>query len=136
MAQRLTAAQFAMTYGVALVAMLVLDGLWLGWLARDFYKREMGELMTDSVRLLPAAAFYLLYPLGLTYLALMQPPDSMGQALLRCAVVGLVGYGTYDLTAMSVVRGFGTQLGLVDIAWGTFASTVAGGLAYRLMMAR
>lgn len=136
MAQRLTAARFAMTYGVALVAMLVLDGFWLGWLARDFYKREMGGLMTDSVRLLPAALFYLLYPLGLTYLALMQPPDSMAEALLRCAAVGLVGYGTYDLTAMSVVRGFGTQLGLVDIAWGTFASTAAGGLAYRLMIAR
>ena len=35
------------------------------------------ELMTDSVRLVPAAAFYLLYPLGLSYLALMRPPEGL-----------------------------------------------------------
>jgi len=29
-------------YGVAVLTMGLLDGLWLGWLALDFYKREMG----------------------------------------------------------------------------------------------
>ncbi len=38
------------------------DGRWLRWLARGFYQRELGALMTDSVRVVPAALYYLLYP--------------------------------------------------------------------------
>ena len=53
--QRLTWPQLFTAYGVTLIVMSLLDALWLGWLARDFYQREMGALMTDSVRIVPAA---------------------------------------------------------------------------------
>jgi uncharacterized membrane protein len=54
----MTPTQFGWAYVVALIAMGVLDTLWLGWLARDFYKSELGTLMADSVRLAPAGLFY------------------------------------------------------------------------------
>lgn len=40
------------------------DGRRLRWLARGFwfYQRELGALMTDSVRVVPAALHCLLYP--------------------------------------------------------------------------
>ena len=44
-------------WGAALLAVGVLDALWLGWLARGFYVRELGDLMTPQVRALPALLF-------------------------------------------------------------------------------
>ena len=127
---RMTPGQLALAYGVALVAMAVLDGVWLGWLARDFYKGELGALMAETVRWGPAALFYLLYPLGLVFLALQPQPSSWFEAVLRCAVVGLVAYGTYDLSNLATLRGWSLRLCVVDIAWGTVASAVAGAVAY------
>jgi uncharacterized membrane protein len=131
----MTPGQLALAYGVALVAMALLDGVWLGWLARDFYKAELGALMAETVRWGPAALFYLLYPLGLVFLALQPQPSSWFEAVLRCAVVGLVAYGTYDLSNLATLRGWSLRLCVVDIAWGTVASAMAGAVAYWVVVA-
>ena len=128
--QRLTLAEFGLAYAVALVATALLDGLWLGWLARDLYRREIGDLMADPIRIGPAVLFYVLYPLGLVYLALQPPPPAVLDAALRAAVVGLVAYGAYDLTNLATLRGWSARLCLVDMAWGTVASALAGTLAH------
>ncbi len=131
---RLTTAQFGLAYLVALVVMGALDAIWLGWLARDFYKREIGDMMVESVRVVPAALFYLLYPLGLVYLALQPAPAGFGEAVLRCAVVGLVAYGAYDLSNLATLRGWSTRLVMLDMAWGMVASAIAGAAAYWLAL--
>lgn len=133
---RLSAAQFGLAYAVVLVVVVVLDAVWLGFVAKDLYKREMGSLMTDSVRVVPAALFYLLYPLALVYLALFSPPAGWGEALLRSAVFGLAAFGAYDLTNMAVVRGWPVRLSLIDWAWGALAATLAGGAGYWVTWAR
>ena len=126
----MTLAQTGLAYVVALVVMAALDGAWLGWLARDFYRREMGALLADPVRRVPAALAYGLYPLGLVWLAL-SPPSALGsEAVLRCAIVGLLAYGTYDLSNLATLRGWSLRLCVVDIAWGTVASALVGAAAY------
>ena len=72
---RLSAGAFGVAYAAALATLLVLDGVWLGVVARDLYQREMGTLLADSVKLAPAAAFYLLYPLALVFLTMASPPS-------------------------------------------------------------
>jgi uncharacterized membrane protein len=125
-----------MAYGAALLAVVLLDGAWLGFIARDLYAREMGELMASEVRKLPAALFYLGYPAGLVALALHPRPAELADAALRGALVGLVAYGTYDLTNRAVVRGFSMKLALVDLAWGTFVSAAAATAAAWVLMKR
>ncbi|MDQ2927027.1 MAG: DUF2177 family protein [Pseudomonadota bacterium] len=127
---RLSAAQFGIAYGVVLVVIVALDAIWLGVVAKDLYKREMGDLMADSVRVVPVLAFYLLYPLALVYLVLFSPPAGWGEALLRSAVLGVAAFGAYDLTNMAIVRGWSVRLSLIDWAWGAVAATLAGGSAY------
>jgi len=133
---RLSAGQFGLAYLAVIATILVLDGLWLGVVARDLYKREMGDLMADSVRIVPAAIFYLLYPMALIYLTAMTPPAGWGEALLRGAVLGLAAYGAYDLTALSVVRNWPLKLSLIDLAWGTVLSAAAAAAAYAVTWAR
>ena len=120
-------------YGAALVVMGVLDAVWLGFVARDFYRQEAGEMMAAEVRKLPAALFYLAYPAGLVTLALQPQPDGAAMAAWRSMLVGLVAYGTYDLTNMATLRQWSYTLTLADVAWGAFASALAGTAAFFAM---
>ncbi len=129
-ASRLSPREFGAAYGIALVVMVLLDAIWLGWLAIGFYKHEIGPLMLDAPKWLPAALFYLLYPVGLIFLALNNPPASFSEALLRCVVMGLVAYGVYDLSNLATLRGWSWKVCVVDVVWGAFASGLAGSLAY------
>ena len=134
-AQRVTLIQFLVAYAIALVVMGALDGVWLGWLAKNFYKEQLGTLMTDSVRVVPAALYYFGFPLAIVYLALT-PSMSLGEAVLRSAVLGLAAFGVYDLTNLAILRGYTLAMTVVDMAWGTFASAVGGGVAYYFAIGR
>ena len=133
---RLTPARFLAAWGVAFVVMGTFDGLWLGWLALDFYQREMGTLMTDSVRLVPAALYYVLFPSAVIYLALTPLPATLRSAALRSAALGLAAFGVYDLTNLATLRGYTVTMTIVDMAWGTFATAAGGSAAYRWALAR
>ncbi len=119
-----------LVYLAALLTIGVLDGLWLGWVARDFYQAEMAALAADKIKLVPALAFYLLYPVGLLALGLMPEPPDLKTAVLRCAGLGLLAYATYDLTNLATLRSWSWRLAATDVAWGTFISTCAGGAAF------
>lgn len=131
---RLSPTQFLIAWLIVVVAMGVFDFAWLGGVAKNLYKREMGDLMADPVRKLPAAIFYFAYPVGLVFLALGGAPATLADALLRSAVVGLLAYGTYDLTNLAVIRNFSTSLAVIDLLYGTVASAVAGALAWRFAL--
>lgn len=125
-----TVPRFALAYVTTLVVLVGLDGLWLGWLAKGLYRREMGELMAKPPRIAPAVAFYLAYPLGVVFFALMSNNGPAAEAFMRCAALGLLAYATYDLTNASVIRGFSVRLAFADVAWGTLATGVAGTAAF------
>ena len=135
-APRLTPIQLAAAYGVALLVMSLLDAVWLGWLARDFYKQELGPLMTDSVRIVPAALYYLCYPAAIVFLALTPMPPRLAQAMLRSAVLGVAAFGVYDLTNLATLRGYSVTMTVVDMAWGSFATALGGAAAYLWLASR
>lgn len=120
---------FLKPYFAALLVMGVLDALWLGVLAKDFYRQEMGALMAEQIRWAPALLFYFAYPAALVALALFPSGQPIWQQIARAALVGLVGYGVYDLTNLATLQRWPLKLALVDTAWGTFASTLAGAAA-------
>ena len=132
---RPTTARLLAAYGVVLLVMGALDGLWLGWLALDFYREQLGALMNDSVRVVPAALYYLGFPAVIVYLAL-QPSATLGEAVRRSAVLGLAAFGVYDLTNLATLRGYTVTMTVVDMAWGTFATAAGGAAAYRVVLQR
>lgn len=92
----------------------------------------MGDLMSPSPSIAAAAAFYLIFVFGLVWFA-VSPALASGSwttALVNGAVLGLVGYATYDLTNLAVVRGFPPMLAMVDLAWGTVLSAVAATVGF------
>ncbi len=52
-------------YFTALISFAVLDGLWLGVVARDLYQSRLGHLLLDQPKWGIAALFYLVHAAGL-----------------------------------------------------------------------
>lgn len=119
-------------YLAALAALVVLDGLWLGLVAKDFYRQQLGSLMRPDVRFGVAAAFYLVYLVGVVIFA-VQPALQEGsavRALVLGALFGFFCYATYDLTNLATLRDWPAKLSVVDLAWGTFLSAIAALAGY------
>ncbi|GAB3470526.1 DUF2177 family protein [Polaromonas eurypsychrophila] len=111
-------------YAGTLVFFLAADMLWLGLLMTGSYQAWIGPLMREQPLLLPAALFYLLYPVGLVVFAVR--PGLEKQRWINCAALaaffGLLAYGTYDLSNLATLKGWPWQLTLVDMAWGAALS--------------
>ncbi|WP_416426494.1 DUF2177 family protein [Pseudomonas sp. App30] len=114
-------------YVSTLLVILVLDALWLGVLMSPTYKQMLGSLMRDKPLLGPAAAFYLLYALGVVVLAVWPGVNagSVWRGLGVGAMLGLVAYGTYDLTNWATLVGWPPLLVFIDIFWGIVVSALA-----------
>ena len=106
------------------MAFLVIDGIWLGVVAKNFYAANLGELLRKDFLLLPSAIFYLMFTAGLVFLAVRpgQPELSLLNIALYGAVVGMLAYGTYDMTNWATLRGWSSTLSIVDTVWGTVLS--------------
>lgn len=130
-----------MTYVVAYIATAVvflgLDALWIGKIALPMYRQELGSLLLDKPNLPVAAAFYLLYVVGIVVLAIMPALTEGGwlKALVLGAVLGLVAYGTYDMTNLSTLRGYTVKIALTDLAWGTALTAVSAAIGYWVVKA-
>ena len=101
----------------ALLAFLVLDGLWLGLLMSSTYKELLGSLMLAQPKWGPAIVFFVVLP------ALARA--SARRAALAGAFFGLVAYGTYDMTNWATLQGWSPQLALMDMAWGGLLTCLA-----------
>jgi hypothetical protein len=60
---------FLKLYVVAFTSFMVIDLLWLGVIARSFYRSELGHLMRAEVNWAAAVAIYLVFVLGIVGLA-------------------------------------------------------------------
>ncbi|MFA6368990.1 MAG: DUF2177 family protein, partial [Candidatus Shapirobacteria bacterium] len=81
-------------YFVALFSFLVIDGIWLTVVAKNFYAKHLGYLMAKNPNLLAAGIFYLIYIFGLVVLVLSPAlqKGSLISAILMGALFGFCAY--------------------------------------------
>ena len=123
---------FLKLYAVAFVTFLAIDLLWLGVVARSFYREQLGPLMRANVNWAAAFAFYLVFVLGIVILVVWPAVErqSLSRALAMGALFGLVTYAAYDLTNLATLEGFPLQMVFVDLAWGMVLCTSISGVTY------
>ncbi|MDX2262983.1 MAG: DUF2177 family protein [Gemmatimonadales bacterium] len=122
------------TYAVAIVTFFALDLLWLGVVAKGFYRTQMGHLLRPDVQWGPALLFYLIFVAALVVFV-VQPAmekQSLRHALLYGAFFGLATYAAYDLTNLALAKDFPTIVAVVDLAWGAVLSATVAAVAYKL----
>lgn len=126
-------------YMASLVTFLIIDGLWLGIVARSFYVQQIGHLLRPSPDFGVAGAFYLLYVVGVVVFAVLPAlaQQSWGTALALGALLGFIAYGTYDLTNLATLAGWPVLVSVVDMIWGavlTATVALAGYMAGRMLI--
>lgn len=128
----MTITEFFKLYGVAVVTFLIIDMIWLGFVARSFYQAQMGHLMRANVNWAAAIVFYLVFVAGVVILAVRPAIEnqSLTQALVLGAVLGLVTYAAYDLTNLATLEGFPLTVALVDLVWGTVLCSSVSAITY------
>lgn len=112
---------FFTLYIISVPIFFLIDMVWLGLIARNFYQVRLGHLMGD-VNWVAAIIFYLIFLLGLTYFAIYPSvaSSSLLAAITLGALFGFFTYATYDLTNFATLRDWPLSVVIVDIVWGTF----------------
>jgi uncharacterized membrane protein len=120
--------QVVILYFITLAIGFVIDLVWLGLMNSRFYKPQLAGLMSDRVNWLPAILFYLLFVVGVVFLVVLPAIEhgSWLSAMLLGGLLGMIAYGTYDLTNLASIKNWPIAVTIVDIVWGTtLAATVA-----------
>lgn len=112
---------FIKLYAIALPVFFAIDMVWLGLVASNFYKAQIGFLLKSDVNWTAAILFYLLFIVGLVLFVIAPAVEkgSWTHALLFGALFGLITYATYDLTNLATMKDWPLLLTVVDLAWGT-----------------
>ena len=120
--------KFIQIYLVVLAAFFVIDMIWLGLVAKKFYREQLGSLMRAGVNWPAAIIFYLLFIAGLVFF-IVYPAVEQGSwfyALWTGAFFGLICYATYDLTNLATLKNWPLKMTIVDLIWGSVLSGVLG----------
>jgi uncharacterized membrane protein len=117
-------AYYLKLYLIILIVFFAIDMVWLGLVARTFYREHLGFLLAPTPNWIAAISFYLLFILGILVFVVVPglDDDSLRKTLFRAALFGLVTYATYDLTNLATVKDWPVLVTVVDLIWGTVLS--------------
>jgi uncharacterized membrane protein len=122
------------TYAVTLLIFFAIDLVWLGVVAKDFYRQHIGHLMSADVNWGAALLFYAVYIAGIVFFAIKPAFEagSAARALASGALFGFIAYATYDLTNQATMRDWPVLVTVIDLIWGTVLTATVAFLSYQV----
>ena len=122
--------KFLPAYITVIIAMFVLDLIWLSQIAQPLYQAGIGHLMAAEPKLGFAALFYLVFVFGLMWFAVRPNVAAQGlkSAFMAGAVFGFFVYASYDLTNLALLKDWPLKLSLIDMSWGTILSGICAAI--------
>lgn len=123
---------FIKLYAVALPVFFAIDMVWLGLIAKNLYRAQIGSLMKPDVNWVAAIIFYLIFIAGLVVFVITPAMEksSWMHALLFGALFGLVCYATYDLTNLAVAKDWPLTITIIDLVWGAVLASSVSTITY------
>jgi uncharacterized membrane protein len=119
---QLSIPKLLLVYILTFVVFLIIDLVWLGFVAKDLYRRQLGTLLSEQVNWTAAIIFYLLFVAGVFLFAIAPAIEkqSLQHAIVYGAMFGFFTYATYDLTNLATLKGWPLKIVFIDIVWGAF----------------
>lgn len=123
---------YAVAYTATALVFFGLDFVWLSTVSTGFYRSRIGSLLLDQPNLGVAGLFYLVYVAGIVHFAVMPAVNgtSWTTALVNGALLGLVAYGTYDMTNLATLKSWSVSVSVVDMMWGIALTATAATCGY------
>ena len=109
----------------ASVTTLLLDMIWLGYLAKDMYMQHIGSVLRlNAGALAPqyyaAAVVYIAIIAGLFIFVLPDTLDQPLYAAYKGMWFGIITYAIYDFTNLAILNHWSLTVSCVDALWGGF----------------
>jgi uncharacterized membrane protein len=124
-----------LSYVSGILTLLVLDGVMIWFVILPTFKKYIPTYLNTDMNFIAAIAFYLLYILVLLLLV-VQPGIVQGlpfsKIIINSALFGFGAYMTYELTSMSVMKGWNWEMVTIDTLWGTILTTIIGIVMYQV----
>jgi uncharacterized membrane protein len=123
---------FLKNYLITFIIFLVIDFIWLGAVAKNLYRDQLGFLMKENFNMVAAFAFYILFTAGIVFFVLNRAIaiSSWQYALFAGMFFGLITYSTYDLTNLATLKDWPLTITIIDLIWGTFLGGITSLLSY------
>lgn len=111
-----------------------LDGVWLGFISRNFYQKHLGYLFAEKVTMWPVYLFYPIYALGVLFFVILPSLEakSFSMAIMRGALLGFVAYSAYDLTNQATINNWPIVITAADLLWGIVVTTLTSIIIYSI----
>ncbi len=108
------------SYLLTTIVFFTVDMTWLGFIAKELYKKYLGGFLSDKVNWPAAIIFYLLFIIGIFYFAILPAVEknSLAKAIISGALFGVFTYATYDLTNLATLKDWPLPIVFIDILWG------------------
>ena len=121
-------------YLLTIPIFFLIDMLWLGVIARSFYRQNLAFILSPDVKWLAAITFYLIYIIGILIFAVIPAieRDSIFKALVWGGLFGFFTYATYDLTNMALIKGWPLKVVIVDVFWGIVLCASVAALSFKV----
>jgi len=135
----MTSKQAVTLYLITLAVFFVVDMVWLGVVAKGFYRKHLGSMLSPKVNWAAALLFYLVFIAGLL-IFVIKPALAQGEplkALFLGALFGLISYATYDLSNLATLKDWPVVVTIVDLVWGATLGglvSLAGALLGRWLL--
>jgi uncharacterized membrane protein len=123
---------FLKLFSIALPVFFAIDMMWLGFVAKDFYAKQIGGLMKPDINWTAAIIFYLIFIAGLVVFVITPAvqKNAWTHAVLMGALFGLVCYATYDLTNLAVAKDWPLLVTIIDLIWGAVLAASVSVITY------
>jgi uncharacterized membrane protein len=117
--------QLFIKFILSLLFLLLLDMLWIGFIAKNIYMENIGHLLSKSGEALAPnwqAAFivYIAIVTGIIFFALPKANNHYHHALFWGGLFGAILYGVYDFTNFSILANWPLKITIIDFFWGIF----------------
>jgi uncharacterized membrane protein len=114
------------SYVLTFIVFFIIDMAWLGFIAKDLYKKYLGDLLSEQVNWVAAIVFYVLFIVGVFIFAIMPSVEknSLTSAVTLGALFGFFTYATYDLTNLATLKNWPQTIVVIDIVWGSVLTAI------------
>ncbi len=115
-----------------MILFCLLDFLWIGYFGKSLYFNQLGAFLSiegDQLKpnLLAALVVYILFALMIWFVVLPLAENQIAYSFMYGALLGLIVYGIYDMTNLSVLKNWPIHISLIDWCWGIILCSVTSG---------
>ena len=121
------------SYISMLIFFIVAEIIVLSNIMQPLFKKHIGFLMKEETNFSIAAIFYLVYVAGVFWFATRAgiKSESSLVAIFSGAFLGLLAFGTYEITNYVILKDWKISLVLIDTLWGIIITSSMAYIGYR-----